>query len=218
MQYGDPKQSRVKHFDVPADEDIWIKFDCFIDDLPNINSDLVGNYRLHVGNNIDYRDYTGVDIDFADTNTTTISAVDDLTVFKKTYNKPPVQFLKIHRVMLHLRPYAMDVYIDSNNCLVSSAHGKTNFDKLYLFAKVILLSNIIISNKKLNIFEDVSTISYPKKLILDCVLYRDVHQGVWRYENLGSDTSLAFPVQTFQVLNLKPVQLSSKTLLLVVLP
>lgn len=188
-------------FDVPAADDIWIKFDCFVDDLPNIYGEN-RQIKLGIGSRADkHFQKTGVEICFSVTDTT-ITAVDVLPISDNIFTTSAIKFLKIHRVMLHLMPYSMEVFIDNNVCLAAFSQSRTNFANFYIHwlspPQVLpLISNVIISDKALNIFEDVSYISYPKNLVLDCGLYRDVHLGFWRYENFGTDELLIFPTQTF---------------------
>ena len=101
---------------------------------------------------------------------------------------------KIHRALFHMKSAIEDgiieLFLDNGNYAnyTGNVNNGLEFGNVYLTVgeghkNNPLISNVIISNAPVRLYEEVSTLVYPETFTFDIV--RDT-LGIWRYENYGT--------------------------------
>lgn len=192
--YVVPKMdSYESSFDIPSASEIWIKFDFSFGSL-----DTRGEFEIVLGNDDKQLCIDMGALDnwfywrFYANSQSQVHKVDLRNVFDKA-----TIFTKLHRILIHISENYSEVWIDHFHCSVN--------DGVYSQWVCLnsnhkpLISNLIISNKPLTLFDEVTSVSYPREITLNIGAYRDITNlpaHIWRYENYGTDELLAFETQT----------------------
>ena len=189
---------RARQFEIPATDEIWVKFDFYVTNLENERL-FVGNYSV-LGDPYS-RDFgaalwfysSRVEIATNGASPTGTSAFTHETVDLNIFQG------KLCRALLHMKSDSTNGKIDItisggyNFSVTGNVNGGEEFDRICITTNgskqvkdpnEFLISNVIISNSPLQLTDDVVTLPTLREVTVDFDLIRDI-LGVWRYENEG---------------------------------
>ena len=198
-------------FDIPLTDEIWIKFDW----SRGLEYAIRGGFHIKFGTaekyltiHLDSESWLEWDV-YPDDGSTSLQRQFDL----RNLNYVDTLYSKLHRLLLHVTENQCQLWIDDFYFPINNGAPVQNISLFkgnsYEYHQP-LISNVIISNSPVFIWEDVANVAFPRQITLNIGAYRDIANptvGIWRYENYGTDELLQFRTST--ITNLPSTQ--SKT-------
>lgn len=196
-----PTDSTNNHFDITPTDEIWIKFDFAFALEYSYGSVYASGFYVDLGNGEDYIRIDATNLTgwlrWRNSNAS-IKSVNLQNFYAANSSS---YYTKLHSVWIHVSENHSELWFDA---FYSSIDFGVYVQSIKIWnssnsTSRPRISNVIISNSPVRIFEDVSAIIYPRAITFDVGAYRDVINtpNVWRYENFGTDELLEFETQTF---------------------